>query len=709
MQSDLKPAVLVVGLLMALVTIVAGAPPPPTNYRLHNHTYNVQNEEQIFVCPTDSLYIVAVWRDFMHGYREVGIGRSTDGGNTWTNRLVYPGEECYFDWQTDPAMAVDNDGTIYICFMDMSVSVSTDCYLTILKSTDKGATWSDPLIVGSTLEPYFEDKEFIAVDRTSSPYEGNLYVAWTRVLPIPSSAYNYYRILFERSTDGSVTWDGAVELEGPIDVGDCSYSQMPRFIGFCFPFVGKDGTVFVAYSGSIFNSSECTYINTIKLAKSSDGGTTFTEPSVLLEIYGQYPNELDGGIAGNCAPICAVDLSDGPFGGNLYIAYASQNINNPDLDYNIEFIRSSDNGETWTEPIYINDDYAGPGAEFDQFHPWLICNEEGTLIAIFYDQRTDPENHYKFDLFAAYSFDGGESFTTNHQISEVSIDPDLAIGAEETKAGLIGEYIGLTAFKDHVNACWTDTRDGSQDVYGANWVIQLLEPRLQSPEDGGYTGGYPYFNWITSWKIDDDQYLLEVATDDQFANIVLSQTVTESELVSPIPFDDGIYYWRVKTMKISEAEESEYSPVRQFTATSYIPPVVELVGPIESEVVYNETNPTFEWNLPDVPPVPVYYNLELSTDPTFVDDEVTIRYSGVETTTYTIPDPIDGIIMFYWRVEAENPVDQSNGFCEAGQFELVICMCGDVNNDGAYDLLDIVLLIDNKFKGGDEPVAEISS
>jgi hypothetical protein len=66
--------------------------------------------------------------------------------------------------------------------------------------------------------------------------------------------------------------------------------------------------------------------------------------------------------------------------------------------------KSTDGGESWHGPEPVNDDPKGPN--IDQFHPWLVVNEDGVVVLIFYDQRTDPVDHYKFDAFFAASFDG---------------------------------------------------------------------------------------------------------------------------------------------------------------------------------------------------------------------------------------------------------------------------------------------------------------
>ncbi len=709
-----SPFLFLLTTLIVLTATAVSAPPIPPNYRMCFPSPQLQNEEQIFVNPTDSLKVMANWRDFRLGYRQVAIGLSSDGGNTWTDGLINP-VLLEYSRQSDPTMAVDNDGNYYVCVLDYQPTSSgvDSSYITFLKSPNNGATWTGPYTVEDTIGPYFEDKQYIWVDRsTASPYEGNVYVAWAR-FPNPN------RIMFARSIDGAVNWDDTITV-GPIqDFSYCGGSSADAG-QFAFPFTGSDGAVYVAWAGYALDSNLCTLYETIKLAKSTDGGQTFSTERNILTTHVNW-GIVDGFVNVYASPMCASDISGGPFDGNIYIAYSSVDTSNLAEDRNIEFSRSTDGGDTWSEPIYINDDYTGPGAVYDQFHPWIICNEEGTLIAIWYDQRTDP-NHYDFDVFAAYSFDGGSSWTTNHRISDVSINPDLAKNGENlppiitefdpkadppdvprmnsnSRAGLFGEYIGVTAFKDHVNACWTDTRDNNQNVYGANWVIPLIEPRLIYPENNALVPADFTFDWATTWKINDDEYDFEVATDDQFTNIVISATPTESDYTPTSSLTDGTYYWRVKAHKLSNAEVTDWSAIYQFTVSSYIPAVPEPVSPADLDTVYNTATPTFTWNQPDVPPAPITYTLEISDDDLFTSP---MTYSGLTATSLVVPDPIaEG--HYYWRLEAFNQFGQSQGYSAVFQFDQISFVCGDADNDGKVDVLDIIYLISFKFKGGTPP------
>ncbi|TET16788.1 MAG: hypothetical protein E3J78_08365, partial [Candidatus Cloacimonadota bacterium] len=85
------------------------------NIKINNDsTTEVQNEEQIVMNPTDSTNIVAVWRDFRFGYRQVYYGFTFDGGVTWNQeRFVEP----QYAWDSDPGLTVDSDGNFYVVLL----------------------------------------------------------------------------------------------------------------------------------------------------------------------------------------------------------------------------------------------------------------------------------------------------------------------------------------------------------------------------------------------------------------------------------------------------------------------------------------------------------------------------------------------------------------------------------------------------------------
>jgi hypothetical protein len=563
-----KLVIIIVLFTMSVAMESFATPPPPPNYRICTPYPNIQNEEQIWVCPSDSNIVMAIWRDFRLGYRQVAVGRSTNGGNAWTDSLV---SLTRFALQSDPCLDVSRDSVFFLCFLDYQESGSSS--ITTLRSYDKGVNWdyaiSTPAVIDS-----FEDKQFITVDRTTGPYEGNLYLAWARY-PNPVEISSCNNIMFARLPENAYSFDTIYSIVPQPDFSYCG--DMTCHINqWAQPLVGADGSVYVFFTSYERDSSTCDLHPYIGMVKSTDGGLTMTSPVKVRTVDPVWWAGVDGGINIPIGPFGCTDISGGPHDGNIYIAYSNRDTTNLDyLDYNIEFIRSLDGGSTWSEPYYINDDSTGPGAMYDQFHPWLFCNQEGTLFIVFYDQRMDPVTHRNFDLFAAYSFDGGETFTTNHRISSESSNPDYFKKAgNDTRAGKIGEYVGVTAYKDHINATWTDAREVftyNLVVLGANWITPILEPRLLSPvNNGSVPGPYPHFDWATAWKVNDDYYRVEVATDKQFVNIVFAENTDSAGLVSSShPLSENLYYWRVKAFKLSTGDSTSYSKVASFTIGDY--------------------------------------------------------------------------------------------------------------------------------------------
>ncbi|MEO0096264.1 MAG: sialidase family protein, partial [candidate division WOR-3 bacterium] len=189
-----------------------------------DNTTQIQNEQQIVINPIDTFNLVADWRDFRVGYRQVGHAASLDGGRTWIAETLFV--EPTYNWDSDPGMTVDADGNFYAIVLSFNSTSQPNGFF-LFQSTDKGITWSPPRTVVNNVQNVFEDKELIACDRTNSPYRDNLYVAWARFLNFSTPA-----IYFTRSTNQGFNWST------PIQISDTQGSlQWP------VPAVGPNGEV----------------------------------------------------------------------------------------------------------------------------------------------------------------------------------------------------------------------------------------------------------------------------------------------------------------------------------------------------------------------------------------------------------------------------------------------------------------------------------
>jgi hypothetical protein len=664
-------------------------------------TTEIHNEEQIWVSPIDSTVVMIVWRDFRLGYRRVGLGVSYDEGQTWVDSLLSGG---LFPRYSDPCLSGDRIGNFYPLTMNYSGYGFSD--FAVWKTVDNGASWLGPFMVLGQYADYLEDKEFLAIDRTGGTYDSNMYVAWAR-FPNPT------RIMLVRSTTGGVSWEDTVIVGDPADFGGYDAGQ------FAFPFVDASGNVYVVWRAWCEIGGN--WYRCQMMVKSTDGGQTFTDPERIF-----VNNSVDyapGGIDIYNMVCIDVDITNGPYHGNIYFTVPDGVYDGPHYHSDILFMKSNDGGDSWTEPIRVNDDPLGQ--EVFQFHQWVTVNQKGAIIILFYDQRNDPPYYIKFDAYIAFSFDGGETFTTNYRVSDVSSDPNDALAGqkiperpsgtnqpfmstlmpETPKAGLLAEYIGVVAYNDQVHCTWTDTRDGNQNVYYSNFRIPLLPPRLFLPEDGGHgLPPLPTFWWAACGYFDEVTYDLEISTDNTFSTIDFECTDIDTNIFTvstPLyprvptlltPEDSSTisaynanlvwtneslgsdlqYFWRAKAHRIPDDTASEYSNIWSFDVDAS---------------------------------APLFYTLQVSDDSLFSPRSEFYEYTDIYDTSFAIPETLSDSTVYYWRVKASDGLRHESGWQEHPfQFYALHFNYGDANNDSLINIADVVHILNYLFTEGPPPV-----
>jgi len=651
-------------------------------------TTEIHNMSQIWVSPTDSNVVMTLWRDFRLGYRRVAHGVSYNEGQTWSDTLITRVDNY---WYTDPIIKGDQYGNFYL----MTMTITSDKVyedFNLWKSTDNGASWSEPIYLFGETTGYQEDKECLAIDRTGGIYDGNMYVGWTR-FPLPTS------IMSMRSTNGGVSW------EDPIVVGSPDLSEWGAG-HFAFPLVDAYGNIYVVFQSWLETGED--YQECQRIVKSTDGGQTFTEPEVILET--EYINEAPGPIHVYNAVCMDADITNGPYRGNIYLTVPNGIEEGSYFHSDILFMKSSDGGDNWTSPLRINDDPMGQPVW--QFHPFITVNQQGVIIILFYDQRNDPPEYNNFDTYTAFSFDGGETFTSNYRVSDVSSDPDYG-KLEDQETGesnpiYLCNYIGMAAYYDQVHCTWTDTRDGNQNIYYSNFKIPLLFPRLYYPENESYTSDtQPGFWWAACGFFDEVHYDLEISTDSQFVSIDFTYPDIDTNFLSlTSSLDETTYFWRVKAFNGSDT--SEYSTISSFTVDTIAPDMPDLIFPVDSSVV-TDSLPEFTWSeiaflKKQTIGAPVFYTLQICTDSIFTPGPELYQYTDIYTISLVIPDFLPDFKTYFWRVKAEDEAgNQSNWQDHPFQFEREVNICGDVNYDWNIDLSDVIYLANYYLKSGDPP------
>ena len=414
-----------------------------------------QNEFQIDVNPTNSLNAIGTSNDSQTA--GVGIFRTTDGGLTWTSR-----DASFYGVQAaccDPGNAFGTDGKAYAIILDTSPAATY-----ILRSTDGGGTWAGPSQVSTP------DRPNVAVDPTNSNI---VYITFTDFNQ-PAG-----RIAGYKSTDGGVTWGSEFLIGDPISPPGYQQSSQPR--------VASNGWIYVGYQEYNDQNAGCAAGVRNEVARSTDGGATWTITAELNIVQGGACSTAQAGRGIFCIngggqsfrsrshPIMGISPTNPSHvymvysGGDLESAYTcggSTGFHSDTL-----FRRSTDGGTTWTAPAKINTDPQGK----DQYYPWMSVLPNGQ-IWVGWNDRRDDANNFLSKWYQAHSNDEG---TTWLDINNAPGN-DVVADVQTQPSTFIGDYHGLGASGNGVGnvlGMWFDSRNSSSgDAYTDPQVPPPLGP-----------------------------------------------------------------------------------------------------------------------------------------------------------------------------------------------------------------------------------------
>ncbi len=204
----------------------------------------------------------------------------------------------------DPATAISLDGsTMYVGFIHSNGGQG------VARSTNGGATWQSAVCGSPPGGWNILDKNHMWIDNgPTSPYEGNIYSAWTAF-----GNSNADDIEIVRSSDGGVSWSSHMNISSAVNAG--SHNQGVNLQ------TGPNGEVYAIWA--IYDSWPQDE-KAIGFAKSTDGGATFASATRIIDnIRGIRNTEVGKNHRNNSFPVLAVDISTGAFSGNLYAVWTN--------------------------------------------------------------------------------------------------------------------------------------------------------------------------------------------------------------------------------------------------------------------------------------------------------------------------------------------------------------------------------------------------
>lgn len=314
--------------------------------------------------------------------------------------------------------------------------------MTVSKSTDKGFSFQPNVVVTEIALTNGDiiDKEWLAVDRSNTATDGNIYVTYTRGKT--SGSTTGLAIVSQRSTDAGASFGDVVAVSDPVEA---TAGQAQGSYGF----IGSDGRLYVIWIRLLTDGK-------IMIDSSNDGGVSFGPDRLVANVSVVPQNFVKGIYRVPTIPAAAIDSTKGAHDGTIYVVW--NDFRNGDVD--IYLTRSTDHGQTFSEPQRLNDDPLKSG--IDQFFPAISVDGNGAVHVVFYDRRNDPKNMLT-DLYYTVSNDGGQTFSRNMRITDGSFDPRLAV---KWRGGFLGDYIGLTSDPaGNAYPFWADTRDQNEDIW----------------------------------------------------------------------------------------------------------------------------------------------------------------------------------------------------------------------------------------------------
>lgn len=386
------------------------------------------NEPSLAVNPNNRNHIAVGWRQFDNvasNFRQAGNGYSLNGGQSWNPHQVFtPGT-----FRSDPVLTPDALGNFY--YNSLQQTFFDDVFV----SSNSGIDW---LLKGPATGG---DKQWMTCDRTTGPGRGFLYQCWS------TAGNNYNGRQFSRSVNGGTSWMNPINIPGS-----------PIW-----------GTLDVASNGNLYL---CGMANsTFQFSRSSNAQNSAVTPTFDRNVVVNMGGAIVYGAAMNPDGLLGqawigTDKSTGPNAGNIYmLCSVGVNTQNP---CQVNFVRSTDGGLTWSAPKTLNNDALNAGATH-----WLgamAVAPSGRIDATWYDNRANPASNQSA-LFFTSSYDGGLTWTPNVQLTPY-FNPNIGYPNQNK----MGDYIGAVADTQGTNIAYCGTFNNEEDIWFLRVPDAILMP-----------------------------------------------------------------------------------------------------------------------------------------------------------------------------------------------------------------------------------------
>ncbi|MFX0045537.1 MAG: sialidase family protein [Candidatus Hermodarchaeota archaeon] len=396
----------------------------------------------------------------------------------FSENVLLSTDDSAYPHHVEVSMAISDNGTIFAGWKNAYTHNGAGVRVSVSKSVDGGANWTEPYDM-----PMFTSGVTGQSDPWMVWHDDSIYYAY---LEYSIEGPELSQITVARSDDYGATW-------APVTAsyGDNSADKETMAIS-------DDGIIYVVYS----DTDDPTWIGetTLRLTRSTDGGGTFQEVSTLTELsrwhHGPYitlsnqghvfvawlwiePDSLEWG---NLCFSRSLDQGesftewqfvndDGNYStrdlgkftipvirvddsDRVYVLWADGFEYGPG-SFDVYLRYSDDYGETWSDRLRVN-----PTTEGTQWNPEMAIDSSGRLHIAYYDEQ---QGYYR-PYYRTVNFTGVERNTP------VLGDP-IAIANMNTSSSFTrpGEYFSIQLDQDGIpHVAWSDGRNDEMDIYYAH-------------------------------------------------------------------------------------------------------------------------------------------------------------------------------------------------------------------------------------------------
>jgi hypothetical protein len=505
------------------------------SFRIYPNDINefTQSEPLIVVSPLNPLvmFCSAVTIDLSTsggGFRSEGVYVTTNGGLNWFGSDTCKGF-LITNHGGDPGIAIDKNGTFILKHVGNSINGVYAHY-----STDLGATWSNAYTVSQ--QYLAEDKGSMATDFIpASPYYGRSYIGWVNVQsPFP--------VLFSYTTNSGVSWSARQPVNGT-PLNRCSGGDLE---------IGPNGEVYITWA-AVINTTPFTEINA-GFASSTTGGSSWNVNQNIFGMHGINGTLVTkDNIRVNGLPRIAVDHTNGPRRGWIYVLTTETNNSPAGSDPDVVMHKSTDNGQTWSAGTRVNQDALNNGKI--QYFPAACVDSTGALNVIFFDDRNTTSD--STDVFLSRSTDGGNTWI-EFLVSDRRYKPVHIIGNFQ------GDFISITSARNKLFPVWMGNYvTGTYKIWTTIIDISTIGVKnisTEIPEQFSLHQNYPNpFNPETKikfeipangkWQTADVKLIIYNVQGKEIAEIVNGKLAAGTYEVSwnAIGFASGVFFYKLET------------------------------------------------------------------------------------------------------------------------------------------------------------------